>query len=170
MSKYELSVEKTVKRLIPPYLRRPRQTQWLLSLTYPLRYVNTIFRDFVDKSRVEASLNSQTQLFEKYLNDTFRQYFSLLSDRIEIVHDVDLSKEIFYSFEEGAIDVPLFFKSEGEDDPEFFYKSENAGQLDTSFKVLLPKSLEGNSNVVGQIIDLIEKYRISAFDYEIQYV
>lgn len=170
MAKYDLAVEKTVKRLIPPFLRKPRQTQWLLSLTFPLRQVNDDFKDFIDETRVEASLTSQTQLFEQYLNDTFRQFFTSTTDKIQIVHDEDLSIEIFFSFETGVIDTPLYFESENEVSPDIFFQSENAGELPKSFRVLLPTSFQGQLDVVGQIVDLIEKYRVSPFDYDIVFV
>lgn len=170
MAGYNLSVDKTVKRIIPPYLRKPRQVQWVLALTYPLRYVNTQLLDFIQVKRVEASLNSQTQLLEEYLNNRFKMYFSSVTERIQIVHDSDLSTGIYYEFETGTIDTPIYNSNEGVIDTEIYYQSEKAGDVPNSFRILIPVSLEGNTSIVGQIIEIVNRYRISAFDFDIQYV
>ncbi|MEM6734468.1 MAG: hypothetical protein AAF620_00220 [Bacteroidota bacterium] len=170
MANYNLSLEKTVQRLIPPFLRKPRQTQWLLALTFPLRFLNDTFLRYVNDTRIVATLTSQTLLFEAYLNATYNAFFTSINDKIEIVHDEDLAISTYFSFETGVLEVFTYYEYESDSAPDVYFSSEKAGDIPKSFRVLLPATFEGNDELIRQIVGTVESYRVSPFDYDIVYV
>jgi hypothetical protein len=173
MRDYNLNVNQLVTRLIPHFVRKPVHIAFLQTLTRPLTTVNVAFREFVAEKRIEANLTSQTMLFENYLNRTFMQYFDKPSERIQILHGAEDGLPVYFTYEEGVIDPVVYNLAEafeGYETVSLTFITEGVGSLPFNFRLSLPRSLQDRRGVVGQIIEVVEKYKIGGYGYDIIYV
>lgn len=162
-----------IVRLIPHFIRKPVHKAYLQALAKPLETINNSFKAFVAEKRIEAALNSQTMLFEQYLNSNFAKFFSNPSERIQIIHSTAAGLPVFFIQENEIFNPVIYNLSEQYDGGEILslnFMAESAGALPYAFRLVIPISLQNNTEVIGHIIELVEKYKIGGFGYDIIYV
>ena len=169
---YNLYSSKTVRRLIPWVTRKPVMLAWMDLLLSPIEKVNQDFQAFLAEKRIEASLNSQTQLMEEYLNNKFKGFFQSSEERIYIIHSTSSGVAVYFEFEDELEQVVLYnnVNEPGYTDTVTYLDGENSTGLPFDFRVQLPLSFQGNRTIVGQIEAIINKYKISPFKYDITYI
>ncbi|MCG8310740.1 MAG: hypothetical protein MI975_25345 [Cytophagales bacterium] len=158
---YFVDVEKLIRRLMPPILRRPKQTSWLKALLAPLKSLNDQLLSFVTNSRYLANVSGQTLSLESYLNDQFDNELR----RIKIIHEAEDSEFDYFASEGQAFDYD-YYASEGASDRYMKYAGESITAIASDFQVLAPLAVNGQD---AQIKANIEKYKIAAVTYSINY-
>lgn len=173
MRDYSLNITKLANRLLPHFVRKPVHKAFVRSLLAPLHTVNLRFLDFVAEKRVEANLTSQTMLMEHYLNRAFSSHFTKSSDRIQLAHSTQDGLAVFFDMESGVIDPVVYNKEEafaGYEIQSLHFVAERAGSLPFDFRVIVPQHFQHDASLVGRVIELIERYKIGGFGYDIIYI
>ena len=102
---YNIGLDQLANRVIPKFLRKPRQVSWINSLLFPLQFLNDELDRFANEKKIEANLSSQTLLLEWYLNNKYGYLFSSESNqKISIKHSYEVGLASYDAIEWGNVD------------------------------------------------------------------
>lgn len=154
MSRYNINFSNLANKLLPPFLRRPRFTDWLKALLKPLQNLNTAFKEFMQRIIYKVGFNGQVCYLEHILNDYFDN--SLRRIYIDDGSSVPLQPYIYNKVENRV--KYLYNKSESKPPLYLYNKNEYSGSVD--FIVFVPSSLL-TAALEQQIRALVNQYRIA---------
>ena len=147
MTIFDIDFDKLIKRFVPSFLYTEPTVSWLVTLSTPIRTVYSTLTAFIRATRLTLSYNSQTLIFETYLNDVFDPTLA----RIYIDNTFSFVKQFFIFFKaENQSDDWIWFASEGQPVTYLKFKSEFANEND--FVVYVPTGLIFDENKMNQII------------------
>lgn len=159
---YTIDFERKVLWLLPTFLRKIGQYQWLISLLEPLRVLHQDFLMYRRLSNYKLKHNSQVCYLQKVLNDAFDSE----QKRIYITN--------------GRFIQPLYIYTTAEDRPvylgsEFIYSESDLSAGFEDFTVHIPIDIKPNNNTAleGLIADmkaLINYYKLAAKTYNLRWI
>ena len=180
MINYKLSVERTVGRLVPLFIRKSRQYGWVLSLLSPLIGINEEFVEFAAFNIKAAKMSSQTMLLENYLNELFPAPDGS-SSWIKIIHSLESARDTYFSTETPLANPPyndghmiLYSDSETipatKDTAVIYLDTENSGALPEDFRVAVPSDIATSDEIKAAISAVVNKYVIDTKTYDTIYI
>lgn len=162
MTIFDVDFDRLIKRFVPSFLYTEPMVSWLVTLSKPIRTVYGVLSAFISATRLTLSYNSQTLIFETYLNDVFDPG----PNRIYIDNTFSFAQKFFIFFEvENQTPDFIWFASEGQPVTYLNFNSEFANNFD--FIVFVPASLVFDQNKMNQIIKNTKlagkRYKIELF-------
>ena len=157
---FGLQILNTIKRLLPPKLRKPKMMAWLFRSFSPLRKTKVSFDNLRDYWNYNLKFNTQTLSLEERLN----QHYNLISGSIYIITQ-NSSNDSVYTFwiNENQPSPFIYFLSEGQTATYTTWVNENSSAT-ADFIVYVPNSLVFDEEELKAIIDL---YRLAGKQYSI---
>lgn len=157
---FGLQILNTIKRLLPPQLKKPKMMAWLFRSFFQLRKSKVSFDNLREYWDYNLQFNTQTLSLEERLN----QHYNLLSGSIYIITQ-NSSNDTAYTFwlNENQPSPFIYFLSEGQTATYTDWLNEN-GAANADFIVYVPNSLVFDEEEMKAIIDL---YRLAGKQYDI---
>lgn len=155
---YNIIVERIVKLLLPPILRKERNIAFLSIPFNIIKSIITELKTFRDKNEYFSRFNSQTIYLQHFLNDNFDSRWR----RIYIKNVSNIFYNYFY-YKAENISENYFFRI-SENIP-YYLKKEEEYNSNVDFIVFIPASANININ---QLKSYIEYYKVAGKLYEIQ--
>ena len=154
MFRYIINFFNFAKQILPPFLRKTRQLDWLRALLKPLQNLHTAMHNFMRGIRYRIGFNGQVIYLEHILND---------------YHD-DILRRIFIA-DGNVLGLPLYVYNKLEARPKFIRNKSEAAALvylrnrseynsSSDFDVNVP-SVILTPELAQQIRALIMQYRIA---------
>lgn len=101
--KYNFNITKSIKAMIPAFMRREKQVDWLVSLTRPIVFVHNQFLIFIDDTEKRLKWNGQSISIKYLLQDKFDGSFDIINQ--------NLTARPFYVYGAGDTRNPKVFNS-----------------------------------------------------------
>ena len=177
----KIDLDKTVSRLIPKFLRNPKNYQWIRALVSPIEYINDEFIVFAEDRIQFAKISSQTFLLEGFLTDRFRLSGDIANnENVEILHAQEEADSTYYGTETPPDNPPyldghmvVYDENEtpdvGKESPFIFYDIEDYGALPEDFRVIIPNSMENNESATRELLGIVDRYKIDTKKYDVKY-
>lgn len=156
-----------IQLLLPPFLRKSKNIEWLKALVKPLIDVYTIFTTYRSSTIYSLSFTGQVIYLEKLLNDTYNSGLT----GIYIKDDNLMSVPFIFNKSEGVVNVYLYNFSESA--TPFYLYNQSAFISQNDFIVMVPaviySTLQQNNNQgLNNMTALIKLYKLAGKRFTIQ--
>lgn len=165
---YDIDFNVLANLLTPPFLRKPKLIDWLITLLKPLEETNYKFKAFRRQAIYKVTHNGQVVYLQKVLRDAYdnEQRRILIQDAFSI--------DPLYIYPE-ANQLPAYIYSEAENQPVYLYDNSIFDAGDYDFVVLFPLELKPltdfETNILEiQIKSLINYYKLASKRYIILWI
>lgn len=158
---FGIQIRNTIKRLLPPPLRKPKFIAWLYRLFFKQRMDKVAFDELRAYWDYNLQFNSQTMSLEARLN----QQYNLIMGSIYIVTQ-NSANDAVYTFwlNENQPSPFIYFLAEGDSPTYITWLGEGSASA-ADFIVYVPSGLIFDENEMRAIIDL---YRLAGKRYAIE--
>lgn len=165
---YDIDFNVLANLLTPPFLRKPKLIDWLITLLKPLEEVNYKFKAFRRQAIYKVTHNGQVVYLQKVLRDAYDN-----EQRRILIQDA-FSRDPLYIYPE-ANQLPAYIYSEAENQPVYLYDNSIFDAGDYDFVVLFPLKLKPltdfETNILEiQIKSLINYYKLASKRYIILWI
>ena len=165
---YNIDFNVLANLLTPPFLRKPKLIDWLITLLKPLEETNYKFKAFRRQAIYKVTHNGQVVYLQKVLRDAYDNDLR----RILIVDAFSIDP--LWVYPENNLQ-PIYVYTEAENKPVYVHDMSifNAGDYD--FLVLFPLELKPitdfDTNILEiQIKSLINYYKLASKRYKILWI
>jgi hypothetical protein len=156
---YNFSIPLFVRRLLPPFLRKDKQSAWIETLLKPVEWLLAAFNAFRIEKTIEAQYTSQTLSLQDWLN----RKFDPTQKRILILHASALD-EFDYFASEGQNPDFDYLASEGQPYGYLYFAGEKTGGFAENFRVAIPADL---ASLTDQIRAAVLRYKFAGITYAV---
>ena len=165
---YEINFNVLANLLTPPFLRKPKLIDWLITLLKPLEETNYKFKAFRRQAIYKVTHNGQVVYLQKVLRDAYdnEQRRILIQDAFSI--------DPIWVYPQND-QLPIYIYSEAENKPVYLYDNSIFDAGDYDFVVLFPLELKPltafETNILEiQIKSLINYYKLASKRYIILWI
>lgn len=165
--RYNFNITKSIKAMIPAFMRGQKQVDWLVSLTSPIVFMHNEFLKFIINTDKKLKWNGQSISIKHLLQDSF-------GGGIEVVNQ-NLTARPFYIY--GAADTrnPKVFNSGNAINPVALEINEfDPDAVDFIVNVpavLIPDEDEGEGeSTKEEMIALVKQYKLHSKRFKINLV
>lgn len=160
---FDFDIRNTVKRLLPPDLRKPKMIAWLVALLVYVEILKSYFLALQRKHRYDLAFSSQTLSLTQRLNNQFDSSL----DRIYITTNATFSDGVFVPYvNENQTSPYIGYIGETFTPVYIDYISAPITAANADFVVHVPTGIILDENEMRAVINM---YKIASKTYAIEY-
>lgn len=159
--KYDFNIPRSVKMMIPAFMRGVRQVDWLISLTHPVAFVHGLFTDFISETDKRLKWNGQSIALKHLLQDKF-------GGGIEIDNQ-NLTARPFYVYGAGDTRNPSVFNSGNSQNPIALEVNEFEPDA-VDFIINVPAAVVPDEPTKDEMTALVKEYKLHSKRFKINLV
>ncbi|MCE7990437.1 MAG: hypothetical protein HEP71_00600 [Roseivirga sp.] len=159
--KYDFNIPKSVKMMIPAFMRGLKQVDWLISLTHPVVFVHGLFTDFINATDKRLKWNGQSISLKYLLQDKF-------GGDIEVVNQNQTARP-FYVYGAGDTRNPAVFNPGNPKNPIAIDVNEFDPEA-VDFIINVTSAVVPDEPTKDEMIALVKEYKLHSKRFKITLV
>jgi len=156
---FNIDFNNIIQLMLPPFLRKPKNIEWLKALVKPVIDLYIIFYAYRTQTLYSLCITGQVIYLEKLLNDKFNNG----NVGIYIADGSYNNAPFLYNTAEARPDTFIYKTSEGK--PDLFLYNTAEYMIGNDFIVMVPVAITFDSNEMKSLINL---YKLAGKQYSIQ--
>lgn len=160
MFNFSIDFRKLVTDMLPPNHRKSKIIDWVYVLISPIKFLHSLFTEFVDKIRFDLRFNAQVINLEFLLNAKF-------NGGLNTIYILDANNiPPIYIWTRGE-NHPLYFRTRAEfqNSRDNFIRRRSEYNINVDFIIMVPSSLNFSKS---EMVALINKYNTAGKRYTIK--